>query len=370
MAVNLQFYDSSSQILDTTIGLDLGTVRRGYDHISKIYVKNEGDTTAQNVTLTSGQEDPSDENQILASKWQTFSLDNKIFSSSLDLGDIEPDSFAAGTSSREDRFESSSESLFKFLLGSVKYDFTSPILSYYQTDATSQSYGRSQIALENAKNIDFSFKLGYNGNKEIFSSLPANQQNVSMAIFAVRINASGESRDNDNTGYLIEIFTSPKYENLFQLKITTGGKGIAGQSDRSYGTVIADTGSNWLSYNPLLTELRIKVYNDKDGIPSFEVYKDGEQVDIYKYKWNAAHTSTSRTNEKVKVFQDEDKAYITGGKTFFDINLQKGSESFRLSDFSITYNNNKAPIYVRTHIDDTGLNGQKYTSAAVLIYQD
>lgn len=370
MSVNLQFYNSSSELLDTTTGLDLGTVRRGYDHISKIYVKNEGDTPAKNVSLVSGQEDPSDENQVLASKWQTFSLDNKKYSSTLDLGIIEAQSYAEGESSAQDSFSSSSDSLFKFLLGSSKYDFTEPILTYYQSDATSQAYGRSQIALENAKNLDFSFKMGYTGDNEVFSNLPASQQNVSMAIFALRINASGETRDNDNTGYLVEFFTSPKYENKFQLKVTVGGKGIAGQSDRSYGTVIGDTGSIWLDYYPLQTDFRIKLYNSDEGVPCFEFYKDNEPVDIYKYAWNDTKTSTTRTQETVKVLEDSDKNYVTGGKTYFDVNLQKGAKSYRLSDFSISYNNTKAPIYIRTHIDTDGLNGQKYTSAAVLIYQE
>lgn len=370
MGVSLQFYDSSLNLLDTATGLDFGKVRRGYDHITKIYVKNDGDEDAKNVSIVSGQEDTTDADQILASKWQTFSLDGSTYKSELPLGTVEAGAYATGTDTVEDDFSAADTSLFKFLLGSVKTDFTEPILSYYQSDATSQSYGRSQLALENAKDLDFSFTLSYTGDKDVFGSLPSNQQNASMAIFAVRINGMGDPRDNDNTGYLVEFFTSPKYENMFQMKITTKGKGICGSSDRSYGYVIGDTGAVWLSYYPLLTVFRVKVYNDEDGTPCFEFYKDGEQVDIYKYAWNAKKTSTSRTSETTKVLQDTDKTYTTGGKTFFDVNLQKGSLSYRLSDFSMTSNNSRAPIYIKTHIDDTGLNGQKYTSAAVLIYQE
>lgn len=370
MSVKLQFYDAASKLLDTTIGLDLGKVRRGYDHISTIYVKNDGDEAARNVSITSTAEDSADADSVLASNWQTFSLDGKTYSSTLDLGVVEAGKFATGQDIIVDSFKDTSSSIFKYLLGSAKQDFTPPILTYYQDDSTSQSYGRSQLALENAKNIDFSFKMGYTYNKETFNSLPSNQQNVSMAIFAARINGMGNPKDNDNTGYLIEFFTSPKYENKFQLKITVGGKGIAGQSDRSYGTIIADTGSTWLDYYPLLTNFRIRLYNNEDGVPCFEFYKDNEQIDLYKYAWSENRTSTSRTNEKVKVFEDSDKTYTTGGKTYFDVNLQKGSLSYRLSDFTISYDNVKAPIYIKTHIDDSGINGQKYTSTATLIYQD
>lgn len=370
MAVNLQFYDSSSNIIDFSQGLNLGKVRRGYENISKIYVKNDGDEIAKNTSIVSGQLNSLDEDQKLASTWQTFSLDNKNFSSSLDLGDIPAGSFVEGTSSIQDRFLSQNESIIKFILGSAKIDYTSPILTFYQDDATSQAYSRSQIALENAKNLDFSFKIGYSGDKEIFQSLPSGQQNVSMAIFAVRINASGKDRDNDNTGYLVEFFMSPKYENKCQIKITAGGKGIVGSSDRSYGNIIGDTGEVWIDYYPSITNFRIKVFNNENDIPCFEIYKDGEQIDIYKYKWNDKKTSTSRTEETTKTLLDEDQFYITGGKTFFDTNLQKGSNSFSLQDFSIDYNNTKAPIFIKTKIDDQGVNGKEYTSAAVLVYQD
>lgn len=370
MSVNLQFYDSSSNIFDFATGLDLGKVRRGYENITKVYIKNDGDSTAKNVSIVSGQIDPLDEDQKIASGWQTFSLNNKDFSSSLDLGDIKPDKFVEGTSTIIDQFLSQRESIFKYILGSAKIDYTSPILTLYQDDATSQAYGRSQVALENAKDLDYKFKIGYKGDKQIFSSLPSGQQNISMAIFAMRINGSGESRDNDNTGYLVEFFMSPKYENKCQIKITKGGKGIAGSSDRSYGYIIGDTGDVWIDYSPSISEFRVRLYNDEDGTPSFEIYKDGEQIDIYKYKWNDKRTSTSRTDEKVKTLKDDEKWYITGGKTFFDVNLQKGSESFLLSDFSVDYNNIKAPIFIKTKINDKGVNGKKYTSAAVLVYQD
>lgn len=370
MSVNLQFYDSSSNLIDFSQGLDLGKVRRGYENISKIFIKNEGDSRADNVSIVSGQIDSLDEDQKLASTWQTFSLDNKNFSSSLDLGNIQAGNYVEGVSEISDNFESQNESIIKFILGSANIDYTSPILTFSQDDATSQAYGRSQIALENAKNLDINFKIGYSGNKEIFSSLPAGQQNVSMAIFAARINASGAQRDNDNTGYLIEFFMSPKYENKCQIKITVGGKGIVGSTDRSYGNIIGDTGEIWIDYYPAITNFRIKLYNDDTEVPCFEIYKDNEQLDIYKYKWNSNKTSTSRTDEKTKVLKDEDQFYITGGKTFFDVNLQKGSNSFNLSDFKIQYNNIKAPIYIKTKIDDQGVNGKKYTSAAVLVYQD
>lgn len=370
MSVNLQFYDSSSNLIDFNQGLDLGKVRRGYENISKVYVKNDGDSIAKNVSIVSGQIDSLDNDQKIASTWQTFSLDNKNFYSSLDLGDISIDGYVEGISSFSDAFLSQNESIIKFILGSAKIDYTSPILTFYQDDPTSQAYSRSQIALENAKNLDFNFKIAYSGDKEIFSSLPSGQQNVSMAIFAARINGSGAKRDNDNTGYLIEFFMSPKYENKCQIKITVGGKGIAGSTDRSYGNIIGDTGEVWIDYYPSITTFRVKLYNDDQDIPCFEIYKDGEQLDIYKYKWNTGKTSTSRTNETTKTLKDEDQFYITGGKTFFDTNLQKGSNSFSLSDFKVEYNNIKAPIYIKTKIDDQGVNGKKYTSAAILVYQD
>ena len=370
MSVKLQFYNAASKLLDSTVGINLGKVRKGYDHLTTIFVKNDGDEDARNVSITSNPEDSTNEQSVQAAKWQTFSLDGENFSKTLDLGTIKAGKFATGTDTIEDKFKDSTSSIFKYILGSAKQDFTAPILSYYQDDSTSQSYGRSQIALENAKNIDFSFKMGYTYNKETFNSLPSNQQNVSMAIFAARINGMGNPKDNDNTGYLIEFFTSPKHENKFQLKITVGGKGIAGQSDRSYGTIIADTGSTWLDYYPLLTDFRIRLYNDEDGVPCFEFYKDNEQIDLYKFAWDSNKTSTSRTKEKVKILKDSDKTYTTGGKTYFDVNLQKGSLSYRLSDFIISYDNVKAPIYIKTHIDDSGINGQKYTSTATLIYQD
>lgn len=78
MSVKLQFYDAASKLLDTTIGLDLGKVRRGYDHISTIYVKNDGDEAAQNVSITSTAEDSTDADSVLASNWQTFSLNGKL----------------------------------------------------------------------------------------------------------------------------------------------------------------------------------------------------------------------------------------------------------------------------------------------------
>lgn len=370
MSVKLQFYNAASKLLDSTVGINLGKVRKGYDHLTTIFVKNDGDEDARNVSITSNPEDSTNEQSVQAAKWQTFSLDGENFSKTLDLGTVKAGKFATGTDTIEDKFKDSTSSIFKYVLGSAKQDFTAPILSYYQDDSTSQSYGRSQIALENAKNIDFSFKMGYIYNKETFNSLPANQQNVSMAIFAARINGMGNPKDNDNTGYLIEFFTSPKYENKFQLKITVGGKGIAGSTDRSYGKIIADTGSVWLDYYPLLTQFRICLYNNEQGIPCFEFYKDGEQIDLYKYKWNADKTSTIKTDEKVKVLEDTEKTYVTGGKTFFDVNLQKGSLSYRLSDFNIRYDNAKAPIYIKTNIDALAENGLEYTSMATLIYQD
>ena len=370
MSINLQFYDTNMELIDSTRGLNLGTVRRGYDHITRVYVKNDGDQTANNVSLVSGQQNPSDENQVIASKWHTFSLDGTTYKEQLNFGTLEPGDFVTGNNTENDNFSSPDSSIFKFLLGSCDYDFTRPILTFSQQDATSQAYGRNQLALENAKDLDFTFKLGYTGDNDIFAALPSGQQNASMAIFAVRINAMGATRDNDNTGYLLEFFTSPKYENKFQFKVTTGGKGIAGSTDRSYGSIIGDTGIVWLDYYPLLTEFRIRVYNDENNIPCFELFKDGEQVDIYKFAWNDAHTSTSRTDEKVKTLQDPEQNYITGGKTYFDVNLQKGTNNYRLSDFSITYDNARAPIYIKTHIDDTGLNGETYTSAAVLVYQE
>ena len=370
MGINLQFYDQNFKLLDSSVGLNLGKVRRGYNYISTVYIKNDGDIDAKNVSIVSSPEQTDNEDSQLAATWQSFSRDNKIYSSSLDLGTIKAGKYATGTEIIKDNFRDTSSSIFKYLFGSAKQDFTSPILTYYQDDATSQSYGRSQLALENAKNIDFSFKMGYTNNKEIFNSLPTNQQNVSMAIFALRINGMGNPKDNDNTGYLVEFFTSPKHENKFQLKITVGGKGIAGQSDRNYGSIIADTGSVWLDYYPLLTEFRVRLYNDENEIPCFEIYKDNELITLYKFAWNSNKTSTYRTNETVKVLKDLDKTYITGGKTFFDVNLQKGSLSYRLSDFSVTTDSAVTPIYIKTNISDLGKNGQTYTSLATLTYQE
>jgi hypothetical protein len=44
-------------------------VRRGYDHISTIYVKNDGDEAARNVSITSTAEDSTDADSVLASNW-------------------------------------------------------------------------------------------------------------------------------------------------------------------------------------------------------------------------------------------------------------------------------------------------------------
>ena len=93
---------------------------------------------------------------------------------------------------------------------------------------------------------------------------------------------------------------------------------------------------------------------------------------------NAGHTPQKRfqvlvidrVDGKVKVLEDTENTYVTGGKTFFDVNLQKGSLSYRLSDFNIRYDNAKAPIYIKTNIDALAENGLEYTSMATLIYQD
>ena len=52
--------------------------------------------------------------------------------------------------------------------------------------------------------------------------------------------------------------------------------------------VIADTGSTWLDYYPLLTNFRIRLYNNENGVPCFEFYKDNEQIDLYKFAYSGA----------------------------------------------------------------------------------
>ena len=57
MSVKLQFYNVASKLLDSTVGINLGKVRKGYDHLTTIFVKNNGDEDARNVSNTSNQED-------------------------------------------------------------------------------------------------------------------------------------------------------------------------------------------------------------------------------------------------------------------------------------------------------------------------
>ena len=357
MPVKLQFLNMDNEEIDLSEGLDLGVSRKGRPVITPIKIKNVGNVTARDIILeatTLNEEDDVDgdeyANQLKAASWKTFSLDKDgEFVKELRLGDLKPNRFIEGYQTVEEHFESSSSCMFKEVWNTGVTKFEDNSLVLHKVDYEEKgSVGRRMKCegLSRPRDLEMEFKLDFQANPEEESLTDA------MIVFPVRINSKG-----DGNGYIF-IVTYRRADNRFMVNIYKNGKGMESNIDRVYGTKIFDT-VQYRAFDPN-KKFGLKIYNDKNNVPTFEVLYDGKNLPLI-------NSSGAGVEENVKK-DDKSDAFTTGGDFYMDASIYDGDISLSISEFKVKTENLEQPIYVKTIVGDDAEDKKEYRSSLMVGY--
>ena len=351
MAVNLKLYDENDKEITLTDGVQLGLTRVRYPETKTLYLRNLGNTNAENLTISAdtlnqiedvGQKEY--DNQLLAKSWKGFSLDNRNFVPFLDLGHILKGSYYEGI--KEVKFDLTSSN------GSLKEEWTNGLPNYidskfvfrkmtYDSEDQTQgtASGRFNINVGTIRDIDLTFYMEYLGDSD--SSYTA----IATLLIPIRVGSDG-------FGYGLSIQRNRANNKMF-FGIYKRAKGMLDANTSILGTRIIDTRS-YMDIDES-KPMRIKVYNDDDGFPTFEFYCNGQQQLLY---------SSSDRNVSSYAFTDKAEGYYASrGSMYLDMALYRGDIEFKFFNATLITEEQKQPIYMRTLIGQEAEDQKEYKSS-------
>lgn len=354
MAVNFKLYDEEDKEITSLSGIDYGLTRVRYPYIKTVYLKNLSNTVAENVTLSADtlneKEDVNEEDylkQLQAKSWKSFSNDGKNYVDFLELGKINKGSYYEGI--RSIKFDLTSSN------GTLKEEWTNGVVNFidsklmfrkttYESDDKTQGTGSARflVDVDRIRDIDLTFYMNYVGDK--------NTSYSAMANFFIPIRVG-----SDGFGYGISIQRKRADGKMF-FAIYKRAKGMLDVNTSIMGSRIIDT-RTYMDIDES-QPIRIKVYNNDEGFPTFEFFCNGKQQMLY---------SSSDRNVQSLVFSDKASGYYPSkGSMYFDMALYKGDIEFDIYNISLTTENEKQPIYIKTFIEKEAEDKYNYKSSLKL----
>ena len=354
MAVNLKLYDEDDNEITLLNGIDFGLTRMRYPVVKKMYLRNLGNDNAKNLTITADtlnkKEDISNEEyekQVKAKRWKSFSLDNKNFSEILDLGKVLKGSYYEGI--KEVKFDLTSSK------GTLKEEWTNAVPNFidsklvfrkttYESEDKAQGTGSARFLVDigTVRDIDLTFYMNYIGD--------SNTSYSAIATFLIPIRIG-----SDGFGYGLLIQRNRANNKMF-FAVYKRTKGMLDANTSIMGTRII----NINSYIDLdeTKPMRIKVYNNENGEPTFEFYCNDKQQLLY---------SSSDKTKSAYAFTDNAEGYYPAkGSMYFDLALYKGDIEFDIYNVNLITEEQKQPIYMKTFIEKDAIDKEIYKSSLKL----
>lgn len=363
MAVDIQFtkVDSTPISLDkTTGGIDFGVVRKNQYQITPVIVKNNGTNDAKNVyvsgsTLHTPTEVTTDayNNEILASKWQTFSmLPDGDFTTTLSLPNI-----LAGQT----------------MLGKKKLVelFTNPTNSGWKNDSlTGHNYnwtGNSVIVTDTAgtgKIFGYMTADGWGNNKEVdvtytFMMPATTTTGAAFVMFGLRKNCLG-----DNKGYLLNVKRTAPTSGVGGTMFCEIRKGAGSTSATTgdYGTVLGtSTAVTYADFQPI----RIKLFTNSNNLPELKVWIGNVKDSDTPLTWGTGTTATQSWVDTANTYPYAGLLSINFGDSGTGI---VAPNQFEIKSASLLTDDSNGKVYIRTLVGDGAVDNVTYNSAMELYY--
>lgn len=358
MAVNIKLYNENNEEITEIDGLDYGMSRVRYPYIKTVYLKNLGNNDAEKLTVSADtlnkKEEVSEEefsNQLKAKSWKSFSLDNKNFVEFLDLGKATRGNYYEGI--KDIKFDlSSNKGTLKEVWSNATTNFIDNKFIFrkitYDSDDKTQGTGsaRYNIDIGVIRDLDLTFYMKYLGDvKTTYSA-------IATLLLPIRVGSDG-------FGYGLCIQRNRANNKMF-FAVYKRTKGMLDSNTSILGTRIMDIKS-YIDINED-KPIRIRVYNNNDGYPTFEFYCNDEQQMLY--------SSADRSKFSL-AFSDTDSGYYsTRGSAYLDMALYKGDIEFVIDKITVITEVQKQPIYIRTFIEEDSINQQSYKSALKIEWKE
>lgn len=350
MAANLQFFEEK-QHSPIKGALDFGLSRDGVASVQAVRIKNAGDLTALDCvlkadTLNQPGEVSVDElrNQVYSASKKSFSFfPNKNFVPQLNIGEIFPGLFATGYVEKPAIYGVNMSSVFTSgLLTPLEEQIKLSHIGGETKSGTAARLTSPDLVGVKELSLSFSVEVAY------FGSGVTN----AYIIVPVRIDSKG-----DDKGYLFML----RFEKgRMQSSIWKDGKGIETHYDRDYGRMIFES-----TELPLVKPediITLKSYN-KGRIPTFQILINNKPIKL-------GRPETSSVTHKEEVGDNEDSIYLNEGKVFIDMTIDTAEDYMKVSNIVVERDSKTAPIYIRTLMDDKGVNDTTYKSSMVVNYRD
>lgn len=354
MSVNLKLYDDKDNEITIVDGMDYGLTRVNYPSIKQVYIKNLGNSNAENCSLRADVlNDKADvgieeyNKQLQAKSWKSFSLDNKVYHEFLDLGRIGRGSYLEGE--RNIKFDLTSS------LGTLKEEWTNAVPSFidhklyfrkttYESEDKTQGTGSGRFLADigNVRDIDISFYMTYIGDKNTSYSA------IATFLIPIRIGADG-------FGYGLAIQRNRENGKMF-MAIYKRIKGMLDANTSIMGTRIADI-KTYIDIDES-KPLRFRAYNNNEGFPTFEFYCNDQQMTLY--------SSSDRAKFGLTYVDVADGYYPSRGSMYFDMALYKGDIEFSIFGINLITENAKQPVYIKTDIGNEAIDQAQYKSCVKL----
>ena len=356
MAVDLQFFDENVMEINE---INAGESRMNYGTITAVKIKNEGTDRARDCIIsacplntleelksTMGEEDAIAEykKQQQAADWKSFSLvENGVYVSSLELGNIQAGKFLEGVQTLQEPFSNKDTSIFKDIWSYCKESWGQNAIKIYKDQAKSQSAQRKQIDIGSRRDVEIKFKLSYEYDASSYA------KNNCLVIFPVRIDSRGY-------GYVLSFQFRASDGKCF-FGVYKDGKGMTSNLNRTYGTRIFDTNG----FKPFDSSkfMGARIYTNDNDETSFEFTLDGEKQTLYSTNDKNIHSTT---------VVDTENNYPDAGLMYFDVGMYYGDLSVTINNFSITTETDQQTVYIKSKIDGNATDGEDYTSGISVSY--
>lgn len=350
MSANVVLIDPETNEIVDEINFSKSITNREY--IKPFIVKNVGDKKAYNINLeatyytSEGSATFEDEN--LAASWKSFCFTRDgEYGPSLSLGDLNPNRAVEGKTNMEFTFTGPNETFVERWNTGIT-EWSAGGLDFVNNTRDGSGVSGRRIAIETGKTRDFEIQFKLVTEKDDNYTSDTNLQ----VNFCVRMNSNF-----NRVGYIISIQRRRRDGKLIVL-IYKNGVGYTTNNNRDNGERIFS--SSFIDYNEN-NFIKLKVYNDEEGFPCFEVLNNRE---------NIRFNSSDGLDKNVKVAMDREKTFTKEGRTYLDSALWKGDVKYSMRDVSMTVDEFNHQIYVKTRIDDIAIDNKEYSSAINISFEE
>lgn len=340
----IELIDAKGITIDETSGINFGRARAGFPSLKYFKVYNDSDKVAYNVTLK-----PDGDTEAV--NWKAFKLyDDSTPSSELVLGDIAPNSYYEGESTKKIEFIKG-DPMFREVWNTGTIEYHTSSIKFIKNTGDGSGISGARIALDGLgllKTVDVSFKT------KMEVDLSYENFDTTIINFPVRMNSNGNLK-----GYCVS-FKRRRSDGKFYAAIYKNGKGMTDNQDRDYGINFYNTG--WISsYNEDKT-IRFKVWNTLDNKPCFQIYLDDQLLTLKKSSNISIATTT--------VIDEEETVYLKPGGLFLDYSIWNGDISLEILDLVIKHELPEHLIAMQTIVDFNAIDKSIHNTQLVVTYEE